>query len=126
MTSFPRNDYEPDICFFGLAKSALIDPDTLRFPVPDLIVEVLSPFTEQRDRGVMFADYASHGVGEYWVVDPVAQTVELYRLQADTYPAAQAQTDGVLCSQVIPGFEVSVRSIFDEEANLAGLRQLMA
>jgi Uma2 family endonuclease len=126
MTSFPRNDYEPDVCFFGLAKAALIHPDTLRFPVPDLIVEVLSPSTEQRDRGVKFADYASHGVGEYWVVDPVAETVELYRLQGDTYPAAEAQSNGLLYSQVIPGLEVEVRAIFDEEANLAAMRQLMA
>ena len=38
MASFPRNDYEPDVIFFGTAKSALITPDTLRFPIPDLIV----------------------------------------------------------------------------------------
>src|SRR5438128_10863 len=29
MTVFPRNDYEPDVVFFGLAKQALIDADTL-------------------------------------------------------------------------------------------------
>lgn len=79
MTCFPRNDYEPDIVFFGLAKSSLISPDTLKFPVPDLIVEVLSPTTEVRDRGVKFTGYASHGVGEYWIIDPLAETVELSR-----------------------------------------------
>jgi Uma2 family endonuclease len=54
MTSFPRNDYEPDVVFFGKAKAALIDPDTLKFPIPDLIVEVLSPSTEHRDVGSSF------------------------------------------------------------------------
>lgn len=34
MTSLPRNDYEPDICSFGIAKASLITPDTLRFPFP--------------------------------------------------------------------------------------------
>ena len=32
MTCFPRNDYEPDVIFFGPAKAAMIDPDTLKFP----------------------------------------------------------------------------------------------
>ena len=48
---FPRNDYEPDIVFFGPAQAATLKQDTMRFPVPDLIVEVLSESTEERDRG---------------------------------------------------------------------------
>ena len=37
---FPRNDYEPDIVFFGREKSAHLQPNTLKFPIPDLIVGV--------------------------------------------------------------------------------------
>lgn len=126
MTSFSRNDYEPDIMFFGPAKAALIHPDTLHFPVPDLAVEVLSPSTEKRDRGVKFQDYALHGVAEYWIVDPVAETVESHRLQRDAYPPAPAQRDGLLGSEVIPGFEVPLRAIFDETENLATLKAFLA
>jgi Uma2 family endonuclease len=126
MTSFPRNDYEPDICFFGLVKAALIMPDTLKFPVPDLIVEVISPSTEARDRGVKFTDYASHGVGEYWIVDPVGETVELYRLSDSDYPPVPRLKEGVLESRVIPGFELPVRAVFEDEANLEAMRKLMA
>ena len=125
MTSFPRNDYEPDVMFFGEAKAALIDPDTLRFPIPDLVVEVLSRSTEKRDRGVKFEDYALHGVGEYWIVDTEAETVELHRLDEDRYPAAPRQSEGELVSEVIPGFAIPVEAIFDEEANLAALRQIL-
>ena len=125
MTSFPRNDYEPDIVFFGLAKSALITPDTLRFPIPDLVVEVLSPSTAARDRGVKYADYAAHGVREYWIVDTVTEAVELHRLAGGSYPAVEPQTDGVLISDVIPGLEIPVRAIFDDQANLSALREQM-
>ena len=125
MTSFPRNDYEPDAMFFGTAKSALIGPDTLRFPIPDLIVEVLSPSTEKRDRGVKFEDYALHGVEEYWIVDTITETVELHRLEGDCYPSAPRQTDGELASDVIPGFTIPLRAIFDEKANLAALREIL-
>jgi len=125
MTSFPRNDYEPDISFFGMAKASLITPDTLRFPIPDLIVEVLSPSTEVRDRGIKFADYAAHGVREYWIVDPLAETVELHRLVGTEYAPAQRQSDGLLGGDALPGFQISVRAIFDDQENLQALRQLM-
>ncbi|HYR58448.1 MAG TPA: Uma2 family endonuclease, partial [Chthoniobacteraceae bacterium] len=39
---FPRNDYEPDVVFFSVENGARIRRNTLRFPVPDFIVEVLS------------------------------------------------------------------------------------
>jgi Uma2 family endonuclease len=123
---FPRNDYEPDIAFFGTAKTALTDADTLKFPIPDLIVEVLSPSTEERDRGIKFLDYALHGVGEYWIIDTVAETVELYRLAGDVYPPTLAQADGLLCSDVIAGFEIPVRALFDEEENTRCLREIWA
>lgn len=126
MTCFPRNDYEPDVMFFGTAKLGLITPDTLRFPIPDLIVEVLSPSTEKRDRGIKFTDYALHGVPEYWIIDTVAETVELYRLDEDAYPPVQAQNDGVLVSDVVAGFEIPVKAIFDEKANAEVMRAIWA
>lgn len=125
MTTFPRNDYEPDVMFFGPAKAALIEPDTLRFPIPDLAVEVLSPTTEARDRGVKFQDYALHGVAEYWIVDPVAETIEAHRLEGDVYPAVERQSSGTVGSDVVPGFEVPVRAFFDEKENLAALRSIL-
>ena len=126
MTSFPRNDYEPDVIFFGPAKAASIAPDTLKFPIPDLIVEVLSPSTAKRDRGIKFQDYALHGVAEYWIIDPVAATVELYRLAGNAYPPVAAQGDGVLASDVVPGFEIPVRAIFDEAENARVMREIWA
>ncbi|WP_395746827.1 Uma2 family endonuclease [Prosthecobacter sp.] len=124
MTCFPRNDYEPDIIFFGPSKTQLIGPDTLRFPIPDLIVEVLSPSTEARDRGIKFQDYALHGVQEYWIIDPVAESVELHRLTGEVYLPTERQTEGLLCSDTIAGFEIPVRAIFDEAENLRVLREI--
>lgn len=125
MCSFPRNDYEPDIIFFGHGKSQLIGPDTLKFPVPDLIVEVVSPSTERRDRGVKFADYAAHGVREYWIVDPVDETVELHRLLDGAYAAAERQQAGDLASEVMAGLIIPVRAAFDEAVNLQVMRAVL-
>lgn len=127
LCQFPRNDYEPDIVFFGLAKANLLQPDTLLHPVPDLIVEVLSDSTAKHDRGVKFADYAAHGVGEYWIVDADAETIEQFLLKDGGYPrTAKRLKAGRLSSRVIAGFTLPVRAAFDDAANLAALRQLLA
>ena len=42
LVELTRNSYEPDICYFGSAKAATIQPDMLYYPAPDLVVEVLS------------------------------------------------------------------------------------
>ncbi|MEP7293103.1 MAG: Uma2 family endonuclease, partial [Chloroflexota bacterium] len=49
---------------------------------PDLVIEVLSPSTAKRDRGVKFDVYERHGVREYWLIDLDAQFVEVYRHEA--------------------------------------------
>ena len=48
---------------------------------PDLVVEVLSPRTAKRDRGYKMEMYAKCGVGEYWIVEPVSESVEIYLLE---------------------------------------------
>lgn len=45
---------------------------------PDLIVEVLSPATAKRDRGYKKSLYERFGVKEYWIVNPVDQTIEVH------------------------------------------------
>lgn len=122
---FPRNDYEPDVCFFGKEKSAVIAPDTLHYPVPDFIAEVLSESTEATDRGRKFEDYAAHGVGEYWILDPDQEIVEQYVNREGTYALKQKSGTGELRSVVVPGFAIPVRALFDAGARLAALRTLL-
>jgi len=122
----PRNDYEPDVCFFGPAKAALLQPGQLKFPPPDFIAEVVSPATESRDRGVKFEDYAANGVQEYWLIDPVAEEAEPCLLREGQYTSAGRIRQGELRSTVVSGFVIPVRAIFDPQVNLATLRQLLA
>ena len=124
MVALTRNDYEPDVCFFGRSKADLIEPDTLAFSAPDLAVEVLSPSTEKRDRGVKSEDYAAHGVTEYWIID--TETVEQYLADGDAYALAMKSGTGELASRAVEGFVVPVRAVFDDAANLSALRAILA
>lgn len=125
LCQFPRNDYEPDIVFFGTAKSAFIQPKTLLHPIPDLIVEVLSESTESVDRGVKLADYEAHGVAEYWIIDPDSETVEQYHLVNGAYSRKDHHTSDRIASNAIAGFEIATRAVFDDAMNLAELRRLL-
>ncbi|MEM1042896.1 MAG: Uma2 family endonuclease [Bacteroidota bacterium] len=128
LISLTRNDYEPDVCFFGREKTSEITPDTLRYPAPDLVIEVLSPSTEVRDRGVKLEDYAAHGVAEYWLLDPDAETAEVYVLdeESETYALRLKSDHGTLASVAVEGFAVPLRAAFDDAENLAALRSLLA
>jgi Uma2 family endonuclease len=125
LVSLTRNDYEPDICFFGSEKAAQFQPDQMHFPAPDLVVEVLSASTEVIDRGIKFEDYAAHDVAEYWLIDPETETAEQYHLQDGRYNLHVKAQTGQLASHVIPGFVIPIRAIFDEQENQAALHQLL-
>ena len=126
LVALTRNDFLPDIVYFGPDKAAQLRPDQLEFPSPDLVVEVLSETTESRDRGVKLEDYATHSVREYWLVDPDKEIVEQYELTGEQYTLRAKQADGTLRSVVVAGFAVPVRAIFDGAENLKCLQQLAA
>lgn len=125
MISLSRNDYEPDICYFTAEKAARFEPDQIRFPPPDLIVEVLSTSTAANDRGIKFTDYAAHGVAEYWLLEPITEGVEQYRLNGQTYDLLLKARTGEIQSFVVPDFTIPIRAIFDEREHRATLRAIL-
>ena len=122
---FEHNDYEPDICFFHQAKAQSFTDTQMKFPAPDLAVEVLSDSTAKNDRGIKYQDYAISGVTEYWIIDPEAKVVEQYILQGEEYELRIKSDSGEIHSVAVPGFMIPIRAIFDEQVNLATLRALL-
>lgn len=77
---FADGDYlEPDILFVRKDHLDLVSDRGVEGP-PDLVGEVVSPSTADRDRSLKLDRYRLYGVPEYWVVDPVDATVEVWRL----------------------------------------------
>ena len=75
---------EPDI-------SVICDPSKLDDigckGAPDLIMEILSPSTNRHDRLTKFNLYQRAGVREYWIVDPVSKSVQIFVLENGHYGA---------------------------------------
>lgn len=126
MVSLTRNDYEPDICFFGNEKAKSFTAKQMKFPAPDFVVEVLSKSTAKADRETKFQDYAAHGVGEYWIVDAETKTIEQYYLRNEQYELLVKAKDGAIESVVLPEFKIPVRAIFDETENLNALASIIS
>ena len=124
MTVFTRNDYEPDICFFNIEKSKNFTDNQSRFPIPDLIVEVLSS-DKKRDRMTKYGDYEAHGVAEYWIIDPKEKTVEQYILVDKKYELNIKAKDGTIQSKVVMGFTIPIKAIFYSKENQASLLNIL-
>jgi len=102
---------EPDLLFV-LNEHREFLQDWVR-GAPDLVVEILSPSTEVRDRGLKLKAYARYGVGEYWIVDPAAEAVEIYRLAAQGFQLARkCGKEGTVETPLLPGFSLPVSSVF--------------
>jgi Uma2 family endonuclease len=125
MVSLTRNDYEPDVCFWKQSKAKDFTEDQMQFPAPDLVVEVLSKSTENRDRTIKYEDYEAHGVKEYWIIDPTKQTIEQYVLSHKKYELLFKGKDGNIESVAMKNFKIPVRAIFDKRLTNKVLTELL-
>lgn len=126
LTEFPRNDYCPDICFWNNDHDIGDDPQQRVYPPPSMIVEVLSPSTERRDRGDKFTDFEAHDVQEYWIVDPELRLIEQYVAGSGGYQQVAANADGCIHSVAIPGLVIPVTAAFNEDVQLETLESILA
>ena len=87
------NSVAPDLCFFarGRRESDFVRADgQCLVQAPDLIIEVWDARTRDNDLQRKPALYARHGAAHYWIVDPVAQTLEAFELSQNRYALAGA------------------------------------
>ncbi|NJM28470.1 MAG: Uma2 family endonuclease [Pseudanabaena sp. RU_4_16] len=106
----------PDVVWASNERLAtLLDEAGHLTAAPELVVEVLSPGTdnERRDRDLKLRLYSARGVKEYWIVDWRLQQVEVYRReQASLSLVATLFASDELISDLLPGFRFSIRDLF--------------
>jgi Uma2 family endonuclease len=114
-----RNDKEvitvvqPDLC-------VICDPSKLDTRgcngAPDLIIEILSPGNSRTEMKDKFELYQEAGVLEYWVVSPIENTIQVWKLtEQGIYIGLQPKVEGdIATTPIIPNLEVSLTEIFEE------------
>ena len=103
---------QPDLLFISNERLEIDTVGPVR-GAPNLVVEIRSPSTANRDWTTKRQLYARHGVKEYWIVDPDARTVTLMLLAGDSLDVSGILGEGdTLESSVLSGFSTGVIEIF--------------
>ena len=103
--------YQPDILFILESNQKIIE-DTKINGIPDMIVEVLSPSNAYYDLVVKKKIYEQCGVKEYWIVDPLQNTLDLYVLQNSKFQhKIQIEKKGKISSEIFPGLDLDLETI---------------
>ena len=72
-----------------------------------------------------FEDFSTNGVTEYWIVEADDAIVEQYLLENGEYRLALKSGSGILKCRAIEGLAISIEAIFEENANIQAIRQLL-
>ena len=107
-----ENVTQPDLLFITTARLSIRGRDNVQ-GAPDLIIEILSPRTRERDLGAKLRLYARYSVAHYWAPDPIAQTVQRYGLEGGSYRELPLlEGDDLLTCPLFPGISMPVSQIF--------------
>lgn len=107
---------QPDLVFVTHKRRSIIRENNGIVGAPDLLVEIISKGTMDKDRVLKKDLYEQFGVQEYWIVDPRNRSIEVYQLQGERYALFSfAADEGKIKSSVLPDFELEVNAIFPEE-----------
>jgi len=105
---------QPDLIFVSKEKFDILTGANIQ-GAPDLVIEVLSPGTEKRDRTIKLKAYSKFGVAEYWMANDEGATVEIWRRQGKklVFHALLDRTQ-TLTTPLLPGLEISLEKIFQK------------
>jgi len=107
-----ENGVEPDLIFVSRERESIMTARGIE-GAPDLLVEVLSPGTAARDRGIKMRRYAASGVAHHWLIDPLARTLEAYRLAEEGYSLVGRLGAGeVFHPEVFPGLAIPLGELW--------------
>jgi Uma2 family endonuclease len=107
-----RNTYiSPDIMVFAGDQFSQVDPDEMIRIVPDLVVEVLSPSTDQRDLVVKRDLFERLGARHYWVADAKAKTLRAHALGEDGRYVERVYA-AVFEPEHFPGLTIDLSRVF--------------
>jgi Uma2 family endonuclease len=117
---------EPDLLFLKTENMDRLRGTYLDGPA-DLVVEIVSPESINRDRGRKFVEYENEGIPEYWLIDPLRQQADFYQLETDNhYHLFPPDQQGIYHSLTVAGFWLAVDGLWQNPLpdELDILRQL--
>lgn len=108
----PEAVLQPDILFISKDRQDIIKEQGVQ-GAPDLVIEIASPTTKDRDRTLKKTLYARHRVKEYWIVDPEEKTVAVFTLGKKGFKSVEAYKESeTLNSPLLKELEINLSKVF--------------
>lgn len=105
---------QPDLIIVLNENAHRIEANRLNGPA-DIAVEIISPESGLRDRGVKFCEYALAGVREYWLIDPGHNEAIVYVLDdRSRYHRREREADGKLTSSLLPSLALDAALLWQK------------
>ena len=113
MSCFPKPTWSnPNLMFISSDRAGIVTSANIH-GAPDLLVEIRSDSTAERDENLKRKLYAKFGVKEYWLVDPDARTILVLLLGEDGYAEeATYSEEQTLTSSILEGFSAHLDETF--------------
>lgn len=104
---------QPDILV--VCDKSKIDEKGIVGP-PDICIEILSESTSYKDEGEKYKLYEKHAVKEYWVVNPVVESIAVFKHNGGSFEKPEYyKKEDVLSSSVLPGLKIKLAEVFYTE-----------
>ncbi len=104
--------YQPDIIVVARDRLDIIGEVKIE-GAPDLVIEILSPATAYYDLRQKKSVYARGGVKEYWIVDPMEHSIEVYQNEQGAWVlVSSAVSAGQVESRLFAGLSVMLEQVF--------------
>jgi Uma2 family endonuclease len=95
---------EPDLHLIRKERAGIVQRTMTDGPA-DIVIEIVSPESIERDTEAKYREYESGGVREYWLIDPIRREAKFYSLRDGVYQPIDVSA-GIFRSSVLPHFRM--------------------
>lgn len=106
-----QSERHPDVPVY-LTPPATPDDQPWEDWIPEIVVEVVSASSVERDYVVKRDEYLKAGVMAYWIIDPRDRTAMVLCRRADSWREQRLAGTGSLTNPRLPGFELCLADVF--------------
>lgn len=115
-----ESERHPDIAVYLTAPRGKKDRTLWRTWVPELVIEVVSESSRDRDYSQKRDEYWTLGVKEYWIVDSYLKQVLLLKRGRTQWTEKTLEASDACETKLLPGFKLACRAIFDAAGEEGG------
>ena len=107
--------YQPDIIFVSKERKEIIGEKKIE-GAPDLVIEILSESNAYYDLKHKKNIYEKYGVKEYWIIDPMDKSIEVFEGKAKKFTLIDQKKDkGKIKSKIFSGLKIDTEDIFKKD-----------